>query len=339
MLLLALGLPLALVLAIQGMNQAAAAMAGLPLAASLLFPAAAGSVVHTGVERRLRHLREESVVARHALRRGPAWCHGIFWNLVPLGLAVALALLSDPNDFVRAALFGLGYLLGTVVAHAQALVSTRFRQWLEGRGRNRTECSAQLSGATQAKRVAQLLTSRIGLAGGSLRRNLLLLAILGVVIGAAYRVLGEQMSGPAPAFLAAAATLLLLAFLLRLHPPLLRYLLYLGFKPETRPVLIPVALAAALLSGLLAVLAVGDPQGWALLGAAALVLLAFAVLAALRALHFATRTRQAAEFALQIDFVAAFLIGMLAFPLLLPAVAARLWLLVPKARAMQHLLA
>jgi hypothetical protein len=187
--------------------------------------------------------------------------------------------------------------------------------------------------------VAQLLTSRIGLAGGSLRRNLLLLAILGVVIGAAYRVLGEQMSGPAPAFLAAAATLLLLAFLLRLHPPLLRYLLYLGFKPETRPVLIPVALAAALLSGLLAVLAVGDPQGWALLGAAALVLLAFAVLAALRALHFATRTRQAAEFALQIDFVAAFLIGMLAFPLLLPAVAARLWLLVRKARAMQHLLA
>jgi hypothetical protein len=151
MLLLALGAPLAMLLAIRGMNHAAAAMAALPLAASLLFPAAAGIVVQTGVARRLRHLREESVVARHALRRGPAQCHGIFWNLAPLGLAVALALLSAPGDLRRAALFGLAYLLGMVVAHAQVLVSMRFRQWLDGRDRNRSEGSAELSGATKGE--------------------------------------------------------------------------------------------------------------------------------------------------------------------------------------------
>jgi hypothetical protein len=58
--------------------------------------------------------------------------------------------------------------------------------------------------------------------------------MLGVGIGAAHRWLSEHLTGLGTAVLAGAATLLLLAFLLRLHPPLLRYLLYLGFRPETR---------------------------------------------------------------------------------------------------------
>ena len=339
MLLLALAVPLALFLVVRGMNQVAAAMVHMPLPARLLLPAAVGIAVNSAVARRLRQLREESVVARHALRTAPAWGYAAFSNMVPIAAVEAIALLVAPGDVGQAALFGLCYLAGAGIAQAQAALLTRLRQWRDRAGGERGEISAQLSGNTRWKRVAQLLTARAGLLGPSLPRNLLLLAVLGLGIGAAHRLLSELMTAPAAAVLAGAVTLLTLGLLLRLHPPLLRYLVCLGLKPAAPAILIPTAMAAALLAGLLCIGLAGYPDRWAMLGAAAVLLLGFAVVAAVGTLHYATKPRHRAEIALQVDLVAALLIGFLALPLLLPAVAVHLWLLARRARAMRYLLA
>ena len=339
MLLLALAVPLTVLLAARGMNEMAAAMVHLPLPARLLLPAAAGIAVNLAVARRLRQLREESVVARHALRPAPAWCHAAFCNLVPIAAVEAIALLSAPGDAGQAASFGLCYLAGAGIAQAQTQLLARLRQWSDRAREGRSERSVELSGATRWERVAQLLTARAGLLGPSLRRNLLLLAVLGLGIGAAHRGLTEHMAAQAAAVVAGMVTLLLLGLLLRARPALLRYLVYMGLNPAAPAILIPTAMAAALLAGLLCIGLVDDPDPWGPLSGAAVVLLGFVVIAAVRALHYATKPRQRAEIALQVDLVAALLVGSLAFPLLLPAVAAHLWLLAGRVRAMRHLLA
>jgi hypothetical protein len=191
-------------------------------------------------------------------------------------------------------------------------------------------------GASRNARVRELIAARSGPFRMRMGRNLLLFAALGALIGLGRLWLTGPLGQPAVAAMAGMLILALLALLLRQHPPLLRYLLFLGGDPAVPAALIPAAMAGALIAGfLIAGGAAGAGPAAMLAGAAALLLL-FTLLALLRALHYATRTRHAAEIAIQIDLAVLFVVGWAVPPLAAAALALRLWLLWRGARALRY---
>jgi len=336
--LLLLAMPIALVAALSGARQAAPALGALPLVAKLLLTAGIALGANVAVRRRLAHLREESVVARYALRRGPAIAHATFWNFVPF-LAVAVGMLAAARE-ERLALTPLllaSYLAGVGLAALKGALRDRLAGW-----RNRRRAAARRArpvrfrGASREARARELIAARAGLFRLGLAANLLLFAALGALIGLGRLGGTRPPAPPVSAVLAGLLILLLLALLLRQHPPLLRYLLFLGTNAAVPAALIPTAMAGALVGGfLIAGGAAGAGPAAMLLWAAALLLL-FALLALLRALHYATRSRQSAEIAIQLDLAALFIAGWVAPPLVPVALALRLFLLSRRVRDLRY---
>jgi hypothetical protein len=339
-LLLLLGVPAGLLAAQAGVQRAAPAVGALPLGVKLLLAAGVAFAVNIAVGRRLAHLREESVIARQALRAGPALLHAFCWNIAPF-TAVTAALLLAPRDgqlLLGPLLLG-SYLGGVALAAAQAAIRARLVRWrnrsLAAAGGGRRLC---FRGASRGARIRELIAARCGFPM-RFAASLLLFAGLGAAIGFGGLGLAGPLAQPVAAVLAGLLILVLLALLLRQHPPLLRYLLYLGSDPAGPAVLIPAAMAGALVGGfLLAGGAAGAGVAMAIGGAAALLLL-FILLALLRTLHYATRSRQAAEIAIQLDLVALFIVGWAAPPLAAAALPVRLGLLWRRARRLRYLAA
>jgi hypothetical protein len=129
-----------------------------------------------------------------------------------------------------------------------------------------------------------------------------------------------------------------LLFLLRSRPALLRYLLFLGTAPLL-PALVASVVAAALIAGLVIGMTISPPASLVALlaGAVTLVILFFAA-SLLRTLHYSTKSRAAAEIAIQIDLLAAALAGFLALPLAAVVLGVRLWLLTRRAQALRYML-
>jgi hypothetical protein len=329
--------PIAILVVIDRAAPIAASVADLPVALTMLIASTIAFAVNLAVARRLDHLREESVVARHALRRAPALLHALFWNLPPLATGLAIILASGRGASVGAPVL-LAYLAGIGIAVGQRAIGRALRLWSVSRRAARSGSSTVPGGESRRQRITELLVGRTGVFGLAITANLIGLVAAGVIAAALYRWLLPSLGAPAAAVLTGLPVLALLLLILGgTRPSLLRYLLYLGFEPAL-PALVATALAASLIGGLtIAALATAIAPPLVLLAGVAALLLLFLAFALLRTLHFATKPRQTAEIAVQIDLLAVGLAGLLALPLAAALMMIRLWLLERRARAMRYL--
>lgn len=335
-LLLLVAVPIGLLLVVEGAGEIAASVASLPVALTMLAFATTAFAVNLAVAGRLAHLREESVVARQALRSAEALLHGSFWNVMPL--AVGLALILPSGRAALAPIFLLAYLAGVGLAAGQRAVRGAVMAWIARRRAAGSGRRGVPRGRNRRRRLIGLLVGRMGFFGPAVTANLVGLAAIGATAALIHHLLSPQVGAPAAGIITGLPLLLLLLRILtRTRPSLLRYLLYLGCEPAL-PALVASALAASLIGGLTtAALAMAMAAPLALLAGATALLLLFLALALLRTLHLATKPRQTAEIAVQLDLVAAGLVGLLALPLAPALVVARLWLIERRARAMRHL--
>lgn len=334
-LLLLLVVPVALLLAIQRAAEAAAALGSLPIPVKMAMAAAAALAVNIAVGGRLVHLREESVIARQALRPCAALLHALFWNALPIA-AIAGLLFVSPDPALLAGLLLLSYPAGVALAAGQRIARARIASLLARRREAAPPSRRAAGGVSRRERVIALLAARIGLFGRDVRANLLAFGATGAALGGAYAWLSAQLSMPAAAAIAGLPMLALLLVLLRARPALLRYLLYLGVEPLL-PAFVATAIASALIGAFVAVALGVATAPLALLAGGATLLLLFLAMALLRTLHFATKPRQNAEIAMQVDLLAAALAGFVMLPLAPAILCARLWLLARRARAMRWL--
>lgn len=338
-LLLLLAVPLVSLVAAQSASNAAATARDLPEPAKMLLVSVAAFFVSLAAERRLAHLETETIVARFALRRGPRLVHRLFWNALPLVISVwimAAGSASAESLPVRAAALILAYAGG---AGAAALAGRARLHLVRWSGRRRADSGAarpvRLPGEERRQRVTALIAARTGLAGPSIAANAAAFAVIGAYMAFLYWLSAGALPRPGPELIAASLAAAAYGLLLRQHPPLLRYLLYLGIGP-VRPALVPAASAGSLAAGFVlgaAALNLPEAPAFAALGAGALLL--FLILALLRALHYAIRSRQAAELAMQLDAVMILLAAFIAPPLALVVLAGRLFMLHRRARSLR----
>jgi hypothetical protein len=341
LLLLACAGPIVLLLAAQGASNAVMTLRDVSEPLKMLIVAATAAFVDLAVARRIGHLEAESVVARLALRTGPRLLHRLFWNAVPLMASVSIMAVgsASPSPWpLRLAALILAYAAGCGAGAAMRLGLRRIRRWRERRYAAAAAVRPRrLPGEERRQRIVSLMASRSGLAGPSIAANAALFAGIGALILLLYRLSQGIVAKPGPEVIAALAAAIAFGLLLRQHPPLLRYLLYLGIHP-VRPALVPVTSACALVAALVLGASVSDPAQapiFAAAGTAAILL--FAILAAFRALHYATRSKQAADLAMQVDAVVILLAGFVAPPLGAGVLIARLVLLHRRVRSSRYM--
>jgi hypothetical protein len=255
---------------------------------------------------------------------------------VPLAGALALLLAAVPtlaSALLAAAAHGFG---AGAAAVARPIASALLRSFQRRRTRRGRIRPLPLGQEARRRRIAALVAARAGFPGLSLRANLLALAALGALVAAAAGLLALFAAPAAPAAALLFAASIAFALLLRQHAALLRYLLFLGIAPVW-PAMVLLALAGALVGGFAATAAAAGGGPAALAAGAAIALASFAVLALIRAFHFATRPRRTAELAIQVDLVALVVASVLT-PMLAPALLVlRLFALHRRAAAMKHL--
>jgi hypothetical protein len=334
--------PIVLLVAAQGASNAVVTLRAVSDPIKMLIVAATAFFVDLAVARRIGHLEAESVVARLALRTGPRLLHRLFWNAAPLIASVSIMAASSASAMpwpLRVAALILAYAAGTgagaAMREAQRQIRRSRRQQFSDAGDVRPP--RRLPGEERRQRIASLMASRSGLAGPSIGANAALFAGIGALIVLLYHLAQGIVAKPGPEAIAAMAAAVTFGLLLRQHPPLLRYLLFLGVHP-VRPALVPIASAGALAATLVLgayVVGLAEAPVAAAMGVASILL--FAILAAYRALQYATRSQQAAELAMQLDVVVILLAGFLS-PLLAPVVlVARLVLLHRRARSLRYM--
>jgi hypothetical protein len=335
MLLLALALPVGTLLAWNAAGGLAEKASELPLAVKVMLVGLIGFAIAHASTARLVHLREHSMVARQALHGGTAAFHAAFWNALPL--IAALTVFPNSQDPAPE----VGALLASYAAGAAAAPGWRslWRQ-LRRRAERRKSRAARvvvpdLQLGTRRQRLVRLLIARSGLRKVPIGANLALFAGCGAMLGL---LLPWRASHP-PAFampFAALATALLIGRAMRQHPPLLRYLVFLGIMP-TGPALVPLFPLTALVAGFVAATAgLGAIPLARLLGGAAACLIILACIALLRGYHHASKSRQAAEFVLQIDFAIIAAAALIAPPFAPAFLLARLWTLRRSAVALRY---
>lgn len=334
--------PIVLLAGARGASNAVMTLHEVAEPLKMLIIAATAFFVDLAVARRIGHLEAESVVARFALRTGPRFLYRLLWHAAPLIASVSIMAAGSafPAPWpLRLAALVLAYAAGCAAGIAMRQALRRIRRW---RGRRYAAAGEirpprRLPGEERRNRIVSLMTARSGLAGPSIAANAALFAFIGALILLLYRVAEGVVAKPGPEAGAALAAAIAFGLLLRQHPPLLRYLLYLGIHP-VRPALVPLASACALAAGLVLAASVADPAKAlivAALGIAAVVL--FAILATYRALQYATRSRPAAELAMQVDAVAILLAGFVAPPLAPGLLIARMVLLHRRARSLRYM--
>ena len=272
-LLLLVAVPIVALVAAQGASNAAATVRDIAEPAKMLLVAVTALFVNLAAERRLTHLELESVVARFALRRAPRLVHRLFWNALPLVASISIMAAGTASSAplpARVAALVLAYSAG---AGAGALARRAQYHLVRRLSRRRSASGSvrllRLPGDDRRQRIAALVAARTGLAGPSIAANAAAFAVIGALVALLYRLSAGALPRPGPEVLAAVAATVAFGLLLRQHPPLLRYLLYLGIEPA-RPALVPAASAGSLAAGfVLTAAALNLPEA-----------LAFAVLAA-----------------------------------------------------------
>jgi hypothetical protein len=337
LLLIVVGLPVLLLMAAEGVRDFAAALATAPIPLRPVAAAAVALAANLAILRRLAHLRADSIVARAALRPAAAAGYAAAWNAVPLAAALALLLAAVPtaaSALLAAAAYGLGV---GAAACARGMGLALMRRHQRRRATRGPARPLPLGQDARRGRIAAVIAARVGFPGRSLSANVLAFASLGALAAAVCARMPALSAAPAaPAAALLLGALIPFGLLLRQHAALLRYLLFLG-TPPAGAALVPLALAGALVGGFaVTAAATGTPLVPLAAGAAA-ALGVFAVIVLIRAFHFATRPRRAAEFAIQIDLVA-LIVAAVVTPMLAPALLAfRLFALHRRAGAMQHL--
>lgn len=338
-LLLVLGVPILSLMLSESASNWVRALRDTPEPGKMLLVGFIAFLTEWAVGRRLQHLESESVVARFALRPGPRLLHRAFWSAPPLVASVAIMAAGAGSSRllpVRVGALVLAYGAGLAAAALARLIQGQLR----GRAARRRAGSGvirsiRLAGETRRGRIAALVAARTGLAGPSVAANAALFAALGASLAGLCRVSLQVLPAPGPQALAGLAGLAAAGLLLRQHPPLLRYLLYLGIEP-LGPVLVPALSAGSLAAGFgLGAFAFGLAEAAGFAGIAAGALILFVAFALLRGLHFATGSRQAAELAIQLDLVLILLAGLVAIPLAPALLIARLAMLHRRARALR----
>jgi hypothetical protein len=334
--------PIVLLVAAQGASNAVMALREVSEPFKMLIIAATALFVDLAVARRIGHLEAESIVARLALRTGPRLLHRLSWNAVPLIASVSIMSAGGASPMpwpLRLGSLILAYAAGCGAGAFMRQILRQIRRW---RGRRYAAAGAmprprRLPGEKRRQRIASLMAARSGLAGPSIAANAALFAAIGAMILLLYWLAQGVAATPGPGVIAGLAAAIAFGLLLRQHPPLLRYLLYLGILP-VRPALVPVASACPLAAVLVLGASVADPANALIVAAVGLAsILLFAILAAYRALQYATRSRQAAELAMQVDAVVILLAGFVAPPLAPGLLIARLVLLHRRARSLRYM--
>jgi hypothetical protein len=338
--LLLLGLPLLLAALVRAVQEGSG---GGPLVtrAMLALAGSVGFMVQSAVQRRLLHLRQDSVMAKAALQPGRALAYAAFWHVLAalLSIAAAAAMAPDQRIAAGAALFAtLTYCAGIGLAVAAGMV----RRLLPRLGAivpsREAPAPVNWPEGERRARIARLLAEQAGVKQLNLAANVGLCAAIGASVGLAYSALSAAGAGQAALILGTLVLVILLSLLGRQHAPLWRFILFLGVRPAALT-LVSALLAAALVAGAAIMLAgTGALPPGAVAGAGAILVLLFGFVAVMRALHYATRPRALADFAFQIDLL---VIGASAFLmwLLAPVVAlARLVQLRQRAEGQRWLL-
>jgi hypothetical protein len=294
-----------------------------------------GFAVAHAVAARLGHLRAHTVMARHALQGSTVAVYAGFWTAPPLIAALAI-LGRGAEPAVELGALLAAYAAGAAAALGSRALSRQLRHWIARRkGGAARPALPDLQKGTRRQRIARLLIARAGLRQVPSAANLALFAGCGATLG----LLVPLRAAGSFAFVllfAGFTAVLLVGRALRQHPPLHRYLLFLGIMP-TGTALVPLlpvtVLVAAFVTAAASVNAI--PPLW-LVGGAAALLLFLSLIALLRAYHYAAKSRQAAEFAIQIDFAMIAATALIAPPFAPVLLAARLWLLHRAAAALRH---
>ena len=294
-----------------------------------------GGIVAQAVAARLGHLREHTVMARYALKRRAAGIHAGFWGLPPL-LAALAVFVAGPAPALEAGILLVSYAAGAAVMLALRALPRRLRRSADRRRGNAAGAVVRdLQEGSRRRRMIRLMIARAGLRQVPAAANIMFFAGAGVILGL---LVPLRRSGPLAFALlfAAFASALLVGRAMRQHPPLLRYLLFLGIMP-TGAALVPLLPVTVLVVGFVTAAALLHALPVAsLVGGAAAFLAFLACLALLRAYHGAAKSPQAAEFALQIDLAMIAATALVATPLAPVLLAARLWTLHRAAAALRH---
>jgi hypothetical protein len=331
-LLLALAVPLGLLLLGRAVESVPAEM---PLVVKAALVVLSGFAVAYAVAARLVHLRAHTMMARHALSGPPAAFHAAFWSAPPLlaGLAIfstGRELALKPGALIAA------YAAGAAAALLWCTLSRQLRHWAaRRRGGAAPGRVPDLQLGTRRQRIARLLIAQGGLRQMPIAANLAFFAVAGALLGLLIAV--RDWGPPALALLLAGlAAILLVGHAMRQHPPLLRYLLFLGIMPAG-PALAPLLPVAALLVGFVAAAASLDAIPLASLGGGGVAILLFLAFAALlRAHHYATKPPHKAAIVFQFDFAMLAAAAFIAPPLAPFLLAVRLWMLHRAAAALLH---
>lgn len=339
--LLVFAIPTLLLMAFESAVNTAVVIREMAYPGRMLIVVATGFFIELSVSRRLTHLEVESIVTRYALRLGPRLVYRLFWYAIPLAASISIMAASSESGaplvawaVVLTLSFGTGAGLGGLARELRR----RFRCWLAKRrltsGSLRTR---RLTGIRRRQRITNLVAARTGLVGPSVARNAALFGGIGAFTAFGYRLTLSLFPRPLPELFAGLTAVLVFLLLLRQHAQLLQYLLYLGIEP-VGPALVPVTAACSFAVALiLGALASNIADRLFFVAAGAVSVLLFVVLALFRGLHFATRARQSADFAFQIDFILVLLAGFFAVPLAPVVLVGRLLMLLRRARKMRYM--
>lgn len=339
-LILAFGLVVVAVMARQWLIDLADAGRIMPLWAPAAFFAVVGFSTYLFTSHRLTHFAEESPLAAFALRSGPRRAYqGIALAGVLAGGSVPLAILYGlSGEWVfGAALAGgaLPLLAGAAAGAVWRSAISRLQRVLQRRSLRPAASSAAprpLPGG-RASRLVSMSLRRQSLVARSTIEAIAIIAGAGVAIALATFVVRRTGSDDAALGVTALLSLAVMLVLSRLSARLARYLAFAGFSPLL-PALAPVPGMALFLGSLTLATVVLNPL-WAVpaLGLSAGALTLFGLVAFLRALHYRLRSERAADLAIQIEAIAAAMLGFAFVPLAALFIVSRMIWLHRQARA------
>lgn len=279
---------------------------------------------------RVAHFAEESPLAGFALRKAPrrayhaAWLGGLLVaSYLPLALLYALA--SHPALAIALAGGWLAALAGAAASVAWRFMAIRLRRALQRRWLNRPTPQAVplQAGGRRAGRLMGMAMRRQSVFGRTTTEAAAIIGGAGAAVGLLAFCASRFVSASEAIGFAAGVALVGMLVLSRLSAALTRYLAFVGFAPLIAG-LAPVPAMALFLGSLVLSIGLLMPK-W--IGAAAAVasavLLLFALIAYVRSLHYRIRSERAADFAIQIEAIAAAMLSFAFAPLAVLFVIAR----------------
>ena len=321
-LILAFGLVLAAVVARQFLMDLADAGPTIRLWGPAAFFAVAGFSTYLFSSHRLTHFAEESPLAAFALRSGPRRAYqGIALAGVLAGSSVPLAIMYRlSGEWVFAVALAGGWLPLLAGAGAGAVWRSAISRLHRGLQRRSLRLAASSAGPRplaggRASRLVSMALRRQSLVARSAPEAIAIIAGAGLAVALTAFVVRRAGSDAAAIGVTAFLSLTIMLGLSRLSARLARYLAFAGFSPLV-PGLAPVPGMALFLGSLtLATIVLTPPWAIPALAISAGALTLFGLIAYMRALHYRLRSERSADLAIQIEAIAAAMLGFAFVPL------------------------